>query len=70
MVGRIRKMLCLQAKAVALFVDVPLFPGDGSVQEIAGIKLHSRLGGEDFQHASAGWFVDAGSQSQAVILCG
>ena len=66
MVGRVRKMLRLQAKAIALLVDVPVFSGDGSIQEIAGIKLHSRLGGEYFQNSSAGGFVDPGSQRQAL----
>src|SRR6476661_6607514 len=68
MIGRVWKMLCLQAKAVALFVDVSLFPGDGSIQEIATVKLHARLRGKYFQHAPAGRFMDAGGQRQALVL--
>ncbi len=61
-------MLCFQAKAVAPFVNVPLFSDDGSVQEVTRIKLHSRLSRINFQHSSTGWFVDPGSQSQAVTF--
>ena len=62
MVRRIRKMLRLQAKSVAQFIGVPLLPGDGSVQEIAGIELHRRFGRENFQHPPAGRFMRSGGQ--------
>ena len=68
MVGRVWKVLRLQAKAVTQFVDVPLFSSDRSIQKIAGIKLHARLGGEYFQHTSAAGFMDACSQGQALVL--
>ena len=68
MVGRIRKMLRLQAKAVALFIDVPVFPGNRPVQKIAGVELHSWLGGQDLQHSSAGGFVHQGGTGEAVVL--
>ena len=66
MVGRVRKMLRLQAKTVTLFVNMPVFSGDGSIQKIAGIKLHTGLGGKHFQNASAGRFMDSGGQRQAL----
>ena len=68
MVGRVRKMLRLQAKAITLFIDVPVFPGNRSIQKIARVKLHSWLGGQDLQHSSAGGFVDQGGQVRLLSL--
>src|SRR6266849_8855063 len=68
MIGRVWKMLRLQAQSVTQFVDVSLFPRDGSIQEIATVKLHARLRGEYFQHTPAAGLMDAGGQRQAVVL--
>src|SRR6185312_3750695 len=68
MIGRVREMLRFQAKAVTLFIDVPVLPGNRSVQKVARVKLHSRLGGQDLQHSSAGGFVHQGGASEAVVL--
>src|SRR6267143_5105895 len=68
MVGRIREMLCLQAKTVTLFVDVPLFPGDRPIQKISRVKLHPRLSCKDFQNSSAGWFMHPCSQIKTVVF--
>ena len=60
MIGRVREMLRFQAKAITLFIDVPVLPGNRSVQKVARVKLHSRLGGQDLEHPSAGGFVHQG----------
>ena len=70
MVGRVREMLCFQAQAIALLVDVSVFSGDGSIQKITGIELNSRLGGEYFQNTSAGRLVDAEPRAPTHCLCG
>ena len=51
MVGRIGKVLGLQGESKALLVDVPLLTRESSIQEVAGIELHSRLGRVDLQHS-------------------
>ena len=66
MIGRVREMLRFQAKAVTLFIDVPVLPGNRSVQKVARVKLHSRLGGQDLQHSSAGGFVHQGGATNGM----
>ena len=49
-IGGIRKMLRLQAEAVATLVDVTFFPRNRAVKKISRVELHSRLRSRDFQH--------------------
>src|ERR1051326_5440825 len=60
LVGRIGKMLWLHAKAVAELINPAVFAFQSPIKKIAGIELQTRFGGEDFEHAPAGWFVDSG----------
>src|SRR3569833_1933952 len=53
MVGGVREVLRLQAEGVALLVDLLALALDRSVQEVAGVALHSRLGREDFHGPAA-----------------
>ena len=41
MIRRIRKVLRLQAEAVATFVDVALLSGDRAVEKVSGIELNA-----------------------------
>src|SRR5207247_5168349 len=50
---RVGKVLCLQAQAVAVFVDVTGFAGDRAVEEVPGIELHTRLGRGHVERAAA-----------------
>ena len=59
MVGRIGEVLRFQAEAVAAFVDVAMFPGDGAIEKISGVELDAGLRGGDFEDAAAGVLVDA-----------
>jgi integrase len=51
MVGRVGKVLGLQAESKALLVDVSLLARYGSIQEVAGIELHSWLRRVDLHHS-------------------
>ena len=53
MVGRIRKMLRLQAKSRSLAIHLAAFARDRAVQKISRIKLNSRLSGPHLQNAPA-----------------
>src|ERR1017187_5474789 len=46
MVGRIRIMLRLQTERITPAIDFPALTGYGSIQEVTGIELDSRLIGE------------------------
>jgi len=54
MIGRIRKMLSLQAQRRAMPVHLSLFTLHCTVQEISGVKLHARLGRQDIHDPAAG----------------
>src|SRR4051794_39659371 len=49
MIGRIRKVIGLEAKSMAAIVFAPAFAGEGSVQEAGRGKMHSRVCGKHFQ---------------------
>ncbi len=49
MIRRVRKVLGLQAECGATRVRVAPFSMRGAIQEIPGVKLHARLGGQHFQ---------------------
>ena len=42
-------MLCLQAEPRTLGVGHATFAFDGAIQEVAGIELHTRFGGGNFE---------------------
>ena len=52
LVWGIRKMLCLQTKAVILFINLSALACDGTVQEISRVELDSRLIGKYFHYSS------------------
>src|SRR6266498_5599382 len=58
MVRRIRKMLSLKAQSEAALINFAILAGDGPVQKIAGIELHTGLVGEHLQHTSSGWLIN------------
>src|SRR5262245_2637593 len=51
LIRRIRKMLCLEAEAVALVVGLAAFALHLR-EKVADVKLHARLGRPDFHHAA------------------
>src|ERR1700761_5608288 len=61
MVGRIRKHARLQADGVALAIGALALAEEGAVQEVAGIELHARRAGAEFQGAARHGFGDDGS---------
>lgn len=54
-----------EAEAGVLFVDSSSFACQGTVEEIAGVELESRLSGVDFEDASAAGFENACGQFRA-----
>ena len=58
MIGGIWKMLGFHAEGVAEGVDVTVFAGDGSIQEIANVKLQSGFAGPHFHFTAGGGFRD------------
>src|ERR1035437_3943730 len=44
-IGRVREVLGLQAEPISALVNVALFAGDGTVEEIPRIELNPGLGG-------------------------
>src|SRR5262249_17520722 len=57
-------MLRFHAEAVAELVHPAALPFYRAIQEVARVKLQSRLRGKDFQHASRAWLCYAGHQSE------
>src|ERR1700722_14978162 len=49
LVRGIRIMLRLHAEGVAELIDMPGFPGDGAIKEVAGVELQAGFRGPDFQ---------------------
>ena len=47
LIDGIREVLCLQAKCVAELVLLPSLAHLGAIEEVAGVKLDARLGGEN-----------------------
>lgn len=47
-------MLGLEAKARSFVVWYAIFANDGAIKEIAGVELHTGLGGVGFQDTAAG----------------
>src|SRR5215469_6511695 len=61
-IGRVRKVLRLQAECIAMVVNLTAGAGNASVEEVASIELDSRLIGEYFQHAPCRRLVGFGRQ--------
>ena len=51
LVGRIRKMLGLQTKSIALLIDFAVLSSKRTVQIVCCVELNSRLGRPDFHRA-------------------
>src|SRR5215470_14060994 len=58
-IRRIRPNLWLKAERIGLAVKAPTLPGDGTVEEIAGIELQTRLVGHQRHHATRRLMLDA-----------
>src|ERR1035437_3567494 len=52
-------MLRFHTEAVAELIDPATFARELAVEEVAGIKLQTRLGGEDLQHPAGGRLIHA-----------
>src|SRR6202165_4844859 len=63
-VGRVRKMLRLQAKCESPVVDAAFFSGDRSVEEVSRVELQSRFGREHLQNPASGRLVRFGRLGQ------
>src|SRR5215469_8111502 len=61
-VGRVRKVLRLQAECIAAIVNFTACADNAPVEKVARIELDSRLIGEHFQHASCRRLVGFGRQ--------
>jgi hypothetical protein len=57
MVGRIRKVLGLQAKSVAMVVNLATFARNGSIEKVPAVELNSWFSTENLQNATALWLV-------------
>src|SRR5664279_719684 len=52
-------MLCFHAEAIAELIDPAALARELAVEEVAGIKLQTRLSGEDLQHPASGRLIHA-----------
>ena len=67
LIGRIGKMLGLQCQSLMLMVRHAGFADEGAVKVVAGIKLNTRFGSEDFHSPAADRIVKARRQNQFII---
>ena len=68
LVGRIGKMLSLQAETIAMLVSLSSLADVASIQEVACVKLHTGLGSQNFQDPARGRLVYPSSQSKFPCL--
>ena len=61
-------MLGFQAEPGALLVHGTALPAERSVQEVASVELHSRLGGQYLHHPPGGRLLDACSEHERILL--
>ena len=47
-------MLAFYGHCVIVVVDVPALAFRTALEPVSGVDLYARLGGQDFEHASAG----------------
>ena len=66
MIGRIREVLGFQTEGATMAVDAP-FSLDGIAQEVAAIKLYTRLLGPHFQHPARCRLAHRGRQLQRAL---
>src|ERR1019366_789156 len=65
LIRRIGIMLGFETEGRVLRIDLAALAGEGAVEEIAGVELNARLGGEHFHHAAGGGPFDARRESEA-----
>src|SRR5580704_7510058 len=58
MIGRVRKVLCLQTQGRMQLIGFAAFTFDRSVQEVSTVELDSRLISQNFQQAPARWIIE------------
>src|SRR5690606_29370433 len=68
LIGRIGKMLRLNAEAAAMTKALPPCT-ETAIEEIAGIKLRARLGGQYFQHTTSGVLFNSRRKTQLARRC-
>src|SRR5690606_26321983 len=68
LIRRVGIVLRFQAEAVAFVVDVAVLAGDRTVQEIAAVELHARLGRVHFHDAPRLRILDAGRELESVAV--
>ena len=61
-------MLCFQAKACAMAVELSPFATHFAVQEVPTVELNARLGRQHFQHSSTRGFEDLGGNLQPTFI--
>jgi hypothetical protein len=66
MVWRIRIVLCFQAKAGAMGIELATFAAHCAIQEVSAVKLDARFCGQHFQDSPTGWFEHLGCNLQAI----
>ena len=66
LIGRIRKVLRLEAEGGAAAVNLAALSVHGAVEEVPGVELHPGLRGQDLHHAAGFRFRDARRERQAV----
>ena len=68
MIRAIGEEFRFQAKPSPVLVADSLFPGDGSVEQIASVKLNARLIGQDIHGPTGAGIVEWCCQPQALLL--
>ena len=61
-------MLCFQAKASAMAVELPSFATNRAVQEVATVELNTRFGRQHFQHSPTRGFEHFGGNLQPTFI--
>src|SRR5919108_4087465 len=56
-IRRVGEVLCLEAEAVAPFVDASRLAGDRAVEKISCVELNPRFGRGHVERPSAGWIL-------------
>ena len=64
MIGRVGKMLRLQAKGAAAVVSLAFLALDRSIEEVTCIELDTGLRGRNVKDSAGGWLVYLGRRSE------
>ena len=65
LVGAVRKVLRFQTQSALPRIGTAGFSGQGTIEEVCGVELESRLIGKDLHHPAAGFLIEGGDWHRA-----